>query len=124
MNKEKEMPKITAKVVEKQITVDEVVVSTGMDANEFYNFMFSIKEAIKTADDAKYNKYREVADEMAKLEEDGDKAEAESLRWRKDFRYNEWQSVSNLYEFFVEWLEANKEWSPEYEEPKGDESDD
>jgi hypothetical protein len=86
-----------AEIEDRQITVQTVVLDTGMNPEEFRNLMKDIADALRIADSASYKEYEQAKLDYANAEE---KEDVKNAEWKKDRLFKRWDKVSNLLEFF------------------------
>lgn len=98
--------KMNVVVEDKQITVQTIVLDTGMDPEEFRNLMKDITDALRIADSASYKEYEQAKTEYANAEE---KEDVKNAEWKKDRLFKRWDKVSNLCEFFRAMSEFGEE---------------
>lgn len=97
--------KMNVVVEDKQITVQTVVLDTGMNPAEFKEFVADLSTALSNADAATYKDYEQAKAEFAEAE---DRDDIKNAEWKKDRLFKKWDKVSNLWEFFRN-LESNME---------------
>ena len=97
---------IKARVTNKQIKVETVVLDTGMNAEEFRSFMEDLAEAIRIADDKVYAEYEEAKAEVEKADT---KEALHDAQWKMDRAYEKWDKFSNLWHKALDLSDFGKE---------------
>jgi hypothetical protein len=97
---------IKARVTNKQIKVETVVLDTGMNAEQFRSFMSDLADALRIADNKKYGEYEEA---KAELENAETKDDIHNAEWHKNRAYEQWDIYSNLWRWASEMAEFGKE---------------
>lgn len=95
-----------AEIEDRQITIQTVVLDTGMDPEEFRNLMKDIADALRIADSASYKEYEQAKTDYANAEE---KEDVKNAEWKKDRLFKRWDKISNLLEFFRTMSEFGEE---------------
>lgn len=97
---------IKAKIMNKQIKVETVVLDTEMTPEEFREFMEDLAEAIRIADNKVYAEYEEAKAEVEKADT---KEALHDAQWKMDRAYKKWDKFSNLWHKALDLSDFGKE---------------